>query len=1831
MYFGHPCAGSPIPSAQEAGEGYADECQDLSRADPTKVNLATATVDGAEVATTTTTTTLAVSVEDAAKKGDVVALAEHLQAPWSQLLLSGFASTWMQGTSNSSVALTATVGPLEVTVRGPLGEATRLLQHLQLFDSGASSPPAVPASASSSCARPRLDLSFSPLRPSSSPPSPSSRQVPASQVPLQGRSAPVPQRSRRDVERDFPECPPAWLSQASSLGTANLTPRSRILRAWRAGCWARRVLAGEYAAPLPSEPLQLASRFYPVVGGGSTQPALYTSYRAFAAALGPLTSSPSVSHAFPSELESKVYVDAAGLAWPLPRQHFGVSRCDPCQTSQWAPVALPQGAIAQEELLAGHLAHMDDVIGPSFSVEAPALEFSGSTFAPLADCSLPAMLVDFSAPELLIAFDISRPDAIPDPAVMLQLALDWAQGEGSGERVQYYSVEEAPPEAATRKRAVLHVTREDAAQARVTTATLASQIQTFTDSLPALVKSVEDVAAMEKQLSAGPTAPLSGALGLGDRPKQGGQALSLLGPPPRTGRAHHAAPSLTVEPGPSLAEAEANEAEADFGSGQPRPDALSQAVLEQSKALTTLVAMQEELAAGRGSFFASVLQNMARRYWERFGGFALGAIARVAQILDCMQAGRTEQASDHAALLAVCLEQMSMDAGRSELGFQLTWLEDPPSAMFAARSNRTSLHTRAFAPLASQRKGQPTAPTGANQDEGEAANISSAGRKVGTWGPCFGTRVTFREWAAALPRPLLGPLPNVVLDSQALGLLFLLLLGRAADPSCSSLPHGLLWLPFVEPGCLLHGRDISHLDLPDFSLEDREENLKLAKLWSTRGQLGILPGPPPCSMRCRVFNSFKDLTRDRQIGDRRLPNASERHLTGPSCRLPPGFLLTALEVPRFRCAVTGYCSDRKDFYHQFGITEERAATNALAFDYPWAEVPEPSRLLKPRALLCDPTRPLCTWTPCFLSLFQGVEFALAAHEALLESCGALPGGSRLLNRAAFPLGDTVQALVIDDLVSLSVLPASAPSAGPSRARDLQAKADQAYTRHGVQGSPEKDVIGASPLQGHWHRDRLAELVLSSVLSPFAAADLTAEQSPCIYATDASLARGAICSCTVDGPVARSLWQNGDRRGAYTRLEEGPAALLKAAGVQPEDEDLGDGLAAVGRYLGGRVAGAAGVPTILSSFGSCPQPLTPALTRLAAGPRAELMHLDRRLLGDSLPGTVFCLGLGCDISLLAAFAATASQPPGAVLPLDPACGEVLGAELRRCFSRTLLTRCCSAPRPGIESICVNDLLASGRWEVEAVLPWRGNSHINVLELASVVALHRRLAIKSADSRVVILVDSQVDLTCFGLRYALKRSTSLQVAFGLYFSYGFAPTRLNIADDPTRFAPLRAPAGGKLHEALSLGAWHALSASRLRRPLASWVRLFLVVAAAAHFPLDFDSTLGYPGEGPELPFMLLSPSSPMGYFSPLPCAGSHSFGLVVEPPLSFAPLSCAGSCLWLAVEPFLLLPWTLALLHFPLDFDSTLGFPGEGWASLKFVVVGVAVAIATIAPSTPAELDRARRREPILLIADRVVRPVTRSNRAKLIAAFESWLLEHQGITLEAAFLSENAAERVAGLLVAYGQALFRAGQPYYKYSETINGEPHCHHKAMPVGILLALMAAALAWGYSALGKSLLLGDEGHQSARVDPSDIIHLADVILGPLPPSTMLWRQSAATFRRRLEQLQERVGLVSDGKAVFDLSSFRPGGATWMLGLTENSELVRRRGRWLSLRVMDIYLQEVVAITFLPALPAEVRARVEALAGDFTEILRRVTFFEQNSIPRSAWYYLLQGPRPSS
>ena len=147
---------------------------------------------------------------------------------------------------------------------------------------------------------------------------------------------------------------------------------------------------------------------------------------------------------------------------------------------------------------------------------------------------------------------------------------------------------------------------------------------------------------------------------------------------------------------------------------------------------------------------------------------------------------------------------------------------------------------------------------------------------------------------------------------------------------------------------------------------------------------------------------------------------------------------------------------------------------------------------------------------------------------------------------------------------------------------------------------------------------------------------------------------------------------------------------------------------------------------------------------------------------------------------------------------------------------------------------------------------------------------------------------------------------------------------------------------------------------------------------------------------------------------------------------------------------------------------------------------------------------------------------------------------------------------------------------------------------------------------------------HQVSRLNQPDIIQLIDAAFGDFSPSQKLWPLSAGTLRRRLNNLLHRFGLYSAGKPHFDLSSFRPGGATWMLTETESPDLVRRRGRWLSIKVMEIYLQEVEATTYLPSLSREAREFLAQMAHAFPALLQSAIFFRQSRIPTKSWYYLL-------
>lgn len=99
--------------------------------------------------------------------------------------------------------------------------------------------------------------------------------------------------------------------------------------------------------------------------------------------------------------------------------------------------------------------------------------------------------------------------------------------------------------------------------------------------------------------------------------------------------------------------------------------------------------------------------------------------------------------------------------------------------------------------------------------------------------------------------------------------------------------------------------------------DDPSEIVKLARVWDARGLLFLSAEALPEFSQTRVFNNFKDLEVDRQIGDGRGMNLQEGKILVPSRRLPAGSDLVDLYLEPRSQFLQIFATDRRDFYHQF--------------------------------------------------------------------------------------------------------------------------------------------------------------------------------------------------------------------------------------------------------------------------------------------------------------------------------------------------------------------------------------------------------------------------------------------------------------------------------------------------------------------------------------------------------------------------------------------------------------------------------------------------------------------------------------------------------------------------------------------------------------------------------------------------------------------------------------------------------------------------------------------------------------------------------------------------
>ena len=184
------------------------------------------------------------------------------------------------------IEITCAFRDLRVTIVGPAQQATDLLRILST------------ASTATGSAR---------------SPSPTATDGSFDLVQAEVSNFVVPE-TREQILASFEECPASLLASGRRLVGASTSGDSRVQRAWIAGKWAGAVEAGRIATPNRSPQLDLRNRFYAVVScPGLSGPTIFKSAHSYWRAIGTtLANSPSISHAFPSELEAKIYLQAAG-------------------------------------------------------------------------------------------------------------------------------------------------------------------------------------------------------------------------------------------------------------------------------------------------------------------------------------------------------------------------------------------------------------------------------------------------------------------------------------------------------------------------------------------------------------------------------------------------------------------------------------------------------------------------------------------------------------------------------------------------------------------------------------------------------------------------------------------------------------------------------------------------------------------------------------------------------------------------------------------------------------------------------------------------------------------------------------------------------------------------------------------------------------------------------------------------------------------------------------------------------------------------------------------------------------------------------------------------------------------------------------------------------------------------------------------------------------------------------------------------------------------------------------------------------------------------------
>lgn len=441
-------------------------------------------------------------------------------------------------------------------------------------------------------------------------------------------------------------------------------------------------------------------------------------------------------------------------------------------------LAVPAGFIAGDLLEQGN-GGADLMFGPSLDITVPGVVLDNGVVSPTGT-TVNAVLVDCTAAvldylrlpsmfeEIASTFDTDDPYALPAGEAAVAAAMDWIpQVAGLAE---FYTAESSALNTPVAKRRATRPGAEKDTPSvakggrpkKPTMASLAESMETLTLTIPGLASQLQELSDRQLLVEQRLALPQSGHRGTLSQPLGAsfeGRLASLSSlaatakAPPRTTERQQ----LGLLASPAFKQSEVKELAEEK---QLHGDTLAHAVLEQSRALTSLIGqisqsssdpladlgsgggvgtrgsagrarLQQELAAQKGVFFDAVVQSMARRmsptsptetdhqvllsrgvsgtrYLERFGGYGrqreLGYLMfQIMTVFDFMMSNNGPASRDALALLAVMVEQMVMDNGRIEVASLLVLQEDPPASIFTNRQVVATSRSRSFSPLADQR------------------------------------------------------------------------------------------------------------------------------------------------------------------------------------------------------------------------------------------------------------------------------------------------------------------------------------------------------------------------------------------------------------------------------------------------------------------------------------------------------------------------------------------------------------------------------------------------------------------------------------------------------------------------------------------------------------------------------------------------------------------------------------------------------------------------------------------------------------------------------------------------------------------------------------------------------------------------------------------------------------------------------------------------------------------------------------------------------------------------------------------------------------------------